>query len=70
MKHLAIYCHSGCGPTFGNDIAVCDNCNANTSSFTALGNSYTNDTGLDQFVVFTGSRGFQVKEIEVFEITD
>jgi hypothetical protein len=72
-KHYAIYCHSGWGPCFGSplcDIAVCDNCNANTHSATRLGDSYTNDTGLDKSVVFTGSFNFQVKEIEVFEITD
>jgi hypothetical protein len=31
---------------------------------------HTNDTGLDNTVVFTGSLNFQVKEVEVFEITD
>jgi hypothetical protein len=49
---------------------VSDNCNANTNSFTLLGRSYTNDTGLDDETVFTDSADFQVKEIEVFEITD
>jgi hypothetical protein len=52
------------------DISVAGNCNANANSYTFLGASYTNDTGLDEFVVFTGSDCFQVKEIEVFEITD
>jgi uncharacterized membrane protein len=36
------------------------------SSF--LGNTYINDTGLDGVTVFTGSKSFQVKEIEVFEM--
>jgi hypothetical protein len=68
-KHQAIWCQSGCGPCFGG-LFVSDNCNANTKSFTSLGtNAYTNDTGLDEGIVFTGSRNFQVKEIEVFEIT-
>jgi hypothetical protein len=44
--------------------------NANTIGATFLGNPYTNDTGLDGRTVFTGSRAFQVKEIEVFEITE
>jgi hypothetical protein len=70
MKHQAIKCDSRRGPYFGLDIAVHDNCNANTDSSTYLGSSYTNDTGLDRNVVFTGSSKFQVKEIEVFEITD
>jgi hypothetical protein len=69
-KHLAICSYPGCGPFFADDIVVSDNCNANTSSYTSLGRFYTNDTGLDQFVVFTGSYYFRVKEIEVFEITD
>jgi hypothetical protein len=70
-KHLAIYCSSGRGPCFGCpwDIAVSDNCNANTSTYVSLGNSYTNDTGLDGHVVFTVSAYLQVEEIEIFEIT-
>jgi hypothetical protein len=68
MKSVAICCDSQRGPHFG-DIAVRDNCNANTDSETSLGYSYTNDTGLDGKTVFTGSHDFQVKEIEVFEIT-
>jgi hypothetical protein len=68
-KPRAIWCDSGWGPCF-YDMSVSDNCNANTDSSTRLGFAYTNDTGLDQCAVFTGSRYFQVKEIEVFEITD
>jgi hypothetical protein len=68
-KDWAIYCNSDCGPLF-NDIGVSNNCNANTTSFTWLGNCYTNDTGRDGKTFFTGSQFFQVKEIEVFEITD
>jgi hypothetical protein len=65
-KHEAISCSPIWGPNFG-DIAVSDNCNANTEKF---GSKYTNDTGLDGEVLLTGSGHFQVKEIEVFEITD
>jgi hypothetical protein len=68
-KQRAICCNSRCGPVFGRDVAVSDNCNANTDSRTCLGITYTNDTGRDGSVVFTGSENFQVKEIEVFEIT-
>jgi hypothetical protein len=70
MKQKAIYCQSRCGPCVGHghDIGVWDNCNANTESYTYFDQSYTNDTGLDRFIVFTGSKYFQVKEIEVFEI--
>jgi hypothetical protein len=49
---------------------VSDNCNANANSYTSLGAADTNDTGLDRKTVFTGSMNLQVREIEVFEITD
>jgi hypothetical protein len=70
-KHWAINCDCKRGPDFANnDIRVFDDCNANTRNDTSLGWAYTNDTGLGNEIVFTGSRHFQVKEIEVFEITD
>jgi hypothetical protein len=65
----AIQCWFAWGPNFC-DIGVYDNCNANTDSYTShFGDHYTNDTGLDGKTFFTGSGGFRVKEIEVFEIT-
>jgi hypothetical protein len=67
-KNEAIWCNHSCGPHFW-DIYVGDNCNVYTDSATSLGSRYTNDTGLDGKTFFTGPRGFQVKEIEVFEIT-
>jgi hypothetical protein len=67
-KDVAIYCRAAYGPTFHGGIGVWDKCNANTASYTEyFGNS---DTGLDEKTFFTGSKNFQVKEIEVFEITD
>jgi hypothetical protein len=77
-KDEAIWCScrniSGCvdprGPAFGNDIRVSPNCNADTKSYTSLGCVYTNDTNLDGTKFFTGSRDFQVKEIEIYEITE
>jgi hypothetical protein len=66
---LAIYCHASYGPTFGNHaIHVANDCDQNTNSYTALGHSYTNDTGISAVQVFTGQQNFQVKEIEVFSI--
>jgi hypothetical protein len=67
-----ISCHSSYGPTFGggSDIYVADGCNNNTSSYTNLGHSYTNDTGIAQTQFFTGERNFTVKEIEVFQVSD
>jgi hypothetical protein len=69
-KDRAIFCYSENGPIFGWDIHISDHCNTNTGSFTyRFGECYTNDTGLEGTTFFTGSRYFQLKEIEVFEIT-
>jgi hypothetical protein len=70
MKHKAIIPDSEWGPLFYGGMGVSNNCNASTDSYTSIGTVYTNDTGLADRTVFTGSRYFQVKEIEVFEITD
>jgi hypothetical protein len=68
-KDKAIYCYSECGPRF-YDICVGNLCNEGTNSYSYnFDGSYTNDTGLDKRTFFTGSNWFQVKEIEVFEIT-
>jgi hypothetical protein len=69
-KGEAIWCNSERGPCFGWDIVVSDKSNANTRSWTDLSTVYTNDTGLDGNTFLTGSQSFQVKEIEVFEITE
>jgi hypothetical protein len=66
----SIYCNPSYGPTLGNgDIYVANNCDQNTTSYTNLGMSYTNDTGLTGTQVFTGEYHFQVKEIEVFTVS-
>jgi hypothetical protein len=69
MTQYAIFCESDCGPIFGGgcDIAIDDGCNTYTNSSTSFGWSYTNDTGLDGDIVFTGSSNFRVAEIEVFD---
>jgi hypothetical protein len=68
-KDQAINCFSDSGPHFC-DIGIYDRCNTNSNSWTDhFGLVYTNDTGLDGPTFFTGSNDFQVKEIEVFEIT-
>jgi hypothetical protein len=64
-KDRAIYVNSGYGPSFSGDIGVL----ASYSASTCLGDSYTNDTGLDGRTFFTGSHDCKVKEIEVFEIS-
>jgi hypothetical protein len=66
----AIWSDGYWGPIFGNEIGVSNDCNANTRSFISdFGCHYTNNTGLNGKTVFTSSGTFQVKEIEVFEIT-
>jgi hypothetical protein len=69
-KDFAISCRCECGPFFGDDVGVFDNCDANTRSYTSLGWTYTNDTGLDGRIVLAGAEYFPVQEIEVFEITE
>jgi hypothetical protein len=56
-KHQAILCDSERGPAFGFgcDIAVSDDCNANTDSYSGFAGFYINDTGLYRTIVFTGS---------------
>jgi hypothetical protein len=56
-KHTEISCDSKCGPFFVGGFSVSDNWN-------------TNDTGLNGETFLTGSKNFQVTEIEVFEIVD
>jgi hypothetical protein len=63
----AIFCHPESGPSF-SDIVICDRCNEKAVSYTCLGAVYTNDTNVESEAFFTGSRSFQVKEIEVFRI--
>jgi hypothetical protein len=67
-KWRALLCDSGADLCFC-DTGVSDNCDTPTHSDTSLGDTYTNDTGLDEETVFTGSGNFQGTEIEVFEIT-
>jgi hypothetical protein len=69
-KNSAIACRSGLGPEFWDDIAIQTRCNRNANSYTNLGSSYITDTGMDGRIVLTGSKNFQVQEIETFEITD
>jgi hypothetical protein len=70
-KDEAIECNFSWGPIFLGGIAVRNDCDAKTNSYTYyLGRSYANDTVLDGETFLTGLRIFTVKEIEVFEVTD
>jgi hypothetical protein len=68
-KQYAFYCYFSCDPDF-NDMIFSDDRDANISNFTSVGDVQTNNTGLDDKKVFRGSEHFQVREIQVFEITD
>jgi hypothetical protein len=68
-KRWAIVCDGSSGPKFAGAV-ISNNCNANTDSRTLLGNTYSNDTDISGNRVFTGSKHFKVKEIEVFEIPE
>jgi hypothetical protein len=69
-KEMVIWCASDYGPHF-IEMAVSDNCNRNTKSYTCdFGLNSINDTELDGRTFLTGSERFQVKEIEVFEVTE
>jgi hypothetical protein len=60
-KDVAIVCDSTLGSRFC-DFSVSENCSANTDSLTYLDSSYTNDTGLSDEIVITGSEDFEVEK--------
>ena len=69
----SIYCGSGYGPTFGagHDLHIANNANANTTSYSNLGNSYKHpqyaNGSNEAKTLFAGSYNFQISEIEVFK---
>jgi hypothetical protein len=71
-KGMAIGCYSDWCAVFRDGIWVCNNCNTNNESFTAIGTYwdddgvYANDVDFEYFL--TGAFKFTVKEVEVFEI--
>jgi hypothetical protein len=69
-RDFAIECYSDYGPYFGSgaDICVSDKCNVNADIYSSFGYTYKNDSGVEGEKLFAGSRNFEVKEIEVFEI--
>jgi hypothetical protein len=70
-RNQAIFCGAGAGPCFGtSDLVVADGCNELVENKTSLGLTYENGTSLNDNHALLGSHYFQVKEIEVFQITD
>jgi hypothetical protein len=68
-KDRTISCDCYSGPHF-SELVVFGDCDDASRGWTEFGTIYNNDTGLDGKTFFTGSAYFQVREIEVFEITD
>jgi hypothetical protein len=66
----AIYDHSNYGPVFGDnfDLATGNQFEAPNGSWSNLGGTYINDTGIAAKEVLTGANLFTVKEIEVLEL--
>ena len=62
-----IYCKSAWGPVFGEgkDLFISENANANTNSFSNLGDTYQCPPG-QQSTFFTGDMYFTVTDYEVF----
>lgn len=66
---FAIYRSSIFGPTFGAgfDIAIRDNANSNTNSYTNFGHSYSLPSGIkDRKTILAGTFKFTPDEVEVF----
>ena len=61
-----IYCNNGYGPTFGgsHDLYIANGANANSNSYSVLGNSYDAAHGNASFLV--GQKNFMANELEVF----
>ena len=69
----AIFDYASYGPTFGGwyDLHIADNSNSNTNSYSNWGHSYLSlytYSTIQAQSFFAGSKYFQVKEIEVFQI--
>jgi len=64
----SIFCHSGCGPTFGGgiDLHICNNANTTASSYSKLGHSYQHPQPEQGGSYLAGSEYFQLSEIEVY----
>lgn len=69
-SQYSIYSDPSYGACFGdNDIWIVNNSNSNANSCTNLGaQAYSNTTGLDGRIVFTGKYNFTAKDIEVYQV--
>jgi hypothetical protein len=67
----AIVCRSN-HRAFGNadDLYVCNNSNTEKNSYTNIGSTFENDTGIDGKLFMDGEYNFTVQEIEVLRMDD
>ena len=66
----SIHTHPNYGPTFGGgqDIYICDKCNANNNNYSNSNSTYELPSDTDGKVYFAGAPNFTVKEIEVYAV--
>ena len=64
----AIYCHSDCGPCFGQDIIIFNNSNVNSNSYSWFPWNYYQIEKRDKIDIITGSHHFKTLEMEVFKL--
>ena len=71
QHQYAIYCGSGLGPTFGDDIRIANNANTTMDNYSNLGHTYLHPQyafGTNEAKTFlAGSFEFQLAEIEVYQ---
>ena len=67
-NEYGIFCDSGYGPTFGgnHDLHIANGANANSSSYSNLGNTYHCPANANASSFLAGKRNFSVNEVEVF----
>ena len=71
-NHCGIYCNSGYGPSFGagHDLHIANGANANSSSYSNLGNTYQCPANANSSTFLAGQKNFSVNEAEVFVFKD
>ena len=71
-KQYGIYCNSGYGPSFGggHDLHIANGANANSTSYSNLGNTYQCPANANSSSFLAGQSNFIVNEVEVFVFKD
>ena len=71
-NQYGIYCKSVYGPSFGagHDLYIASGANANSSSFSNLGDTYQCPANANSSLFLAGQKKFSVNEMEVFVFKD